>query len=249
MKVLITADLHYREHWFRWLIERRADYDLICVAGDLLDMFDNEPRTDQAWKVSRWIRELAKVSWVAISSGNHDNAGHQITTDRAPVYQWFDALRSEPKIVTDGVTRVIDDLIVTTVPYHCSREQKSIWLERGATIRRQGVKRWLVLHHVPPSTDPVASSAEEAEAAALLMTYRPDFFVAGHTHAYPYLAGNSWAQKINGVSVLVPGQLLRAPFPNHVVLDTESGQADWKTSSRAWIPEDGLYDHLVLKIK
>jgi hypothetical protein len=126
MKILITADLHYWERWFRWLIEQGANYDLICIAGDLLDMFNNEPRTEQAWKMSRWVRELAKVSRVAVYSGNHDNAGRQVTTDRAPIYQWFDTFRSEPKIITDGVTQVIDDLIVTTVPYHCSKEQKSI---------------------------------------------------------------------------------------------------------------------------
>jgi predicted MPP superfamily phosphohydrolase len=122
MKILITADLHYREHWFRWLIEQSPDYDLICVAGDLLDMFKGEPRIEQAREVSRWIHELTTITRVAVCSGNHDNAGRQLTADRAPDYEWFLGLRSSPKITTDRVTRVIDDLIVTTVPYHCSRE-------------------------------------------------------------------------------------------------------------------------------
>ena len=78
MKIFITADLHYREHWFRWLLDRAADYDLICIVGDLLDMFYREPRLAQAREVSRWIRELAKVTRVAICSGNHDEAGRQI---------------------------------------------------------------------------------------------------------------------------------------------------------------------------
>jgi predicted MPP superfamily phosphohydrolase len=94
-KILITADLHYQEHWFRWLLSRAADCDLVCIAGDLLDMFDSEPRTAQAEQVSRWIRELAKVTRVAICSGNHDHAGRQISPDRAPVYEWLvgEALR------------------------------------------------------------------------------------------------------------------------------------------------------------
>jgi hypothetical protein len=50
---------------------------------------------------------------------------------------------------------------------------------------------------------------------------------------------------VRGVQVLVPGQLLSAPFPNHIVLNTVSKEA---TSSREWIPEDGLYDHLVVKL-
>ena len=62
-----------------------------------------------------------------------------------------------------------------------------------------------------------------------------------------FFPGSSWTQSVNGVNVLVPGQLLTAPFPNHIVLDTESGEASWETSSREWIPEDGLYDRLVVK--
>jgi hypothetical protein len=54
----------------------------------------------------------------------------------------------------------------------------------------------------------------------------------------------NWA----GVTLLVPGQLLSAPFPNHIKLDTESGELSWHTSSETWIPEDGLYYHLVLKL-
>jgi len=82
----------------------------------------------------------------------------------------------------------------------------------------------------------------------LLVTYRPDYLVSGHDHAFPYVPGQSWNQKLGAVSVLVPGQLLKAPFPNHIKLDTESGESSWHTASETWIPEEGLYDHLVLKL-
>jgi hypothetical protein len=52
--------------------------------------------------------------------------GRQISADRAPVYEWLAALGREPKVITDGATRTVNDLIVTTVPYHCSKEQKSV---------------------------------------------------------------------------------------------------------------------------
>jgi hypothetical protein len=52
--------------------------------------------------------------------------------------------------------------------------------------------------------------------------------------------GSSWAQRIDGVNVLVPGQLLSAPFPNHITLNTESGEMGWETSSQESIPEDGF---------
>jgi hypothetical protein len=57
---------------------------------------------------------------------------------------------------------------VTTIPYHCSRQEKSIWLDRGSTIRRQIGIPWIVLHHVPAKTGS-GVSGEELEAAELLV--------------------------------------------------------------------------------
>ncbi len=106
---------------------------------------------------------------------------------------------------------------------------------------------WVVLHHVPPKTGS-GSTGEELEAAEILAAYKPDYFVSGHDHAFPYLSGQGWKQKLGKVTLLVSGQLLTAPFPNHIKLDTESGEGSWRTTSDTWIPEDGLYDHLVLKV-
>jgi hypothetical protein len=136
---------------------------------------------------------------------------------------------------------------VTAIPYHCSRQEKSIWLDRGSTIRKQTGMPWIVLHHVPAKTG-LDVSGEEAEASELLATYRPEYFVSGHDHAFPYASGQSWNQKMAESRLLVPGQLLSAPIPNYIKLDSESGELSWHAASETWIPEDGLYDHLVLKV-
>jgi hypothetical protein len=86
--------------------------------------------------------------------------GRHITADRAPVYERLIALGIDPKIITDGTSCVLEDMILTTVPYHCSKEQKSIWLDRGQTIRRQRGSQWLVLHHVPPNTNSRVASIQ-----------------------------------------------------------------------------------------
>jgi len=46
----------------------------------------------------------------------------------------------------------------------------------------------IVLYHVPPKNCK-GLSGEVSEAAELLATYRPDYFVSGHSHAYPYTSG------------------------------------------------------------
>ena len=210
-------------------------------------MFKSETQTEQAREITRLVRKLADVVPVALCSGNHDNVGRLVSHDRASVYEWFIALGAHPKIITDGSTRKLESLIVTTIPFHCSKEQKSIWLDRGLTIRRQAGKPWVVLHHVPPKHG-LRVSGEELEASALLAAYQPDYFVSGHDHAFPYESSQGWNQKLGEVCVLVPGQLLGAVFPNYIELDTESGALSWRTISETWIPEDRLFDHLVLKL-
>src|SRR5580704_821284 len=183
MQLLLTADLHFRLHWFRWLIEQAPSFDLICIAGDLLDMFASETRMEQARETTRLVRELADLVPVALCSGNHDHAGRLVSHDRAAVYGWLIELGTRPNIITDGSTRKLENLIVTTIPYHCSRQEKSIWLDRGFTIRKQTGMPWIVLHHVPARTGS-GVSGEELEAPELLATYRPDYFVSGHDHAF-----------------------------------------------------------------
>jgi predicted phosphohydrolase len=247
MRVLITADLHYRRKWFEWLIREATQFDAVFIAGDFLDIFIAEPRSLQASEAQQWLRRLAEVTKVAICSGNHDNAGHQVVWDRAPIYQWMAELGQLPNLITDGCTRLMDDIIITTVPYYCSRDQKGIWLDRGASIRKQRPGTWMVLHHVPPDLGD-KPLGEEREAREILETYRPDYFISGHIHQLPYLPGNSWVREIGGVKLIAPGQLLGAPIPNHVILELPSGQASWVTSSETWIAEAEPIEHLVLKI-
>jgi hypothetical protein len=92
-------------------------------------------------------------------------------------------------------------------------------------------------------------TGEKSEAAELLVAYRPDYFVSGHDHAFPYTSGKSWNQKVDEMYLLVPGQFLGAPFPNYIELDTESGESSWHPTSETWVPEKGLCDHLLLKLE
>jgi Calcineurin-like phosphoesterase len=137
------------------------------------------------------IRELADLVPVAPCSGNRDNAGRLVSHDRASVYGRFIELGTHPNIITDGSTRKLENLIVTTIPCRCSRQEKAIWLDRGSTIRRQTGMPWIVLHHVPAKTGSEATG-EELEAAGLLVAYRPDYFISGHDHAFAYKSGQSW---------------------------------------------------------
>jgi hypothetical protein len=58
--------------------------------------------------------------------GNHDNAGRLALHDRASLYEWFIELGTYRNIITDGSTRKLENLVLTTIPGHCSRQEKSI---------------------------------------------------------------------------------------------------------------------------
>jgi hypothetical protein len=111
--------------------------------------------------MSRWCRGTP------VCSGNHDKAGRLASHDRASVYGWFIELGTHRNIITDGSTRKLENLIVTTMSYHCSRQEKSIWLDRGSTIRRQTGMPWIVLHHVPAKTGAGFSGDQARESSGL----------------------------------------------------------------------------------
>jgi Icc-related predicted phosphoesterase len=122
MKLLLTADLHFRLPWFRWLIEQAPRYDLVCIAGDLLDMFKSETRLEQAREIRMLVRELAELVPVEFAPAIDDNAGRVVSHDRTSVYEWFIELGTHSKIITDGSTRKLENLLVTSI--HCSRQEK-----------------------------------------------------------------------------------------------------------------------------
>jgi hypothetical protein len=168
MKLLLTADLHYRRTWFDWLLQRAATYDLVAIAGDLLDLFSDVPPKAQVNEVQGLLRKLAALTRVAVCSGNHDAVGPVVPRMRGPVSQWFVALDPVLGIISDGRTETVGSLAVTTVPYYVDAEEKAVWLNRGRRVRAERGVKWLVLHHEPPLT-PGAATAEATQARLALI--------------------------------------------------------------------------------
>jgi predicted MPP superfamily phosphohydrolase len=84
MKVLLTSDLHLTVPWFDWLNTKAAAFDLICIGGDFLDLFGQEPKPKQVSLVQSCLRRLAAATTVAICSGNHDSSGPIVPAARGP---------------------------------------------------------------------------------------------------------------------------------------------------------------------
>lgn len=71
MRLLHCSDFHGHEPWYRWLAQACPRYDLVCLTGDLIDLF---ARADHAEKIRRVSNHLLKLPVpVALCSGNHDD--------------------------------------------------------------------------------------------------------------------------------------------------------------------------------
>jgi predicted MPP superfamily phosphohydrolase len=216
VKVLLTADLHYRPDWFRWLEEEAHKYPLICIAGDLLDMFSKVPLGDQQVQVTDFLRRLAGRTPVAVCSGNHDaiDVLPPLLPGVASSYaaSWLDEMSEVPGLIGDGQTRLIGNrLIVTTVPFFPRVGWEQTLVEEGKRLNAEQSVPWLLITHDPARIQPVISRAG------------PDFVHFGHYHGR-----DGFSRRSGSTLFLCAGQRLEAVIPNHIVLDAETGIAAWR---------------------
>ena len=92
-RALIVADLHYSLRQFDWLLRMAADYDLVIVAGDLLDIAGHADLDTQIVVVSKYLARLSAMTRVVVCSGNHD-ADERDAADES-VIGWFADIRAD----------------------------------------------------------------------------------------------------------------------------------------------------------
>lgn len=73
MKMLLTSDLHGCEKWYAWLLEQCGGVDLICIAGDMVDMLSGKGLLPQIQFFDDWVTKVSATGTkLAFCSGNHD---------------------------------------------------------------------------------------------------------------------------------------------------------------------------------
>ena len=249
LRILLLADVHFREDWYHWLAAQRAD--LAVIAGDLLDGFSPGGLLPQMLGLSVWCTRFPGN--LAISSGNHDGNEPGGSFDphgleglpenmRAGAVKmlqakhWMDCLE-RPGLVTDGRTSRIQtpsgEVIVSTIPYnhwtHGDRLADQLWQE-GQRLRSCCRAPWIVLHHEPPADTTVGGPSGDPHLFYKIREYRPNFVVSGHLHDQPYRGG--FADEIEGTWCFNPGhptpaRAMQSKIPNHIVLDLSAGTATW----------------------
>jgi Icc-related predicted phosphoesterase len=227
MKALIAADLHYNLRQFDWLLRVAGDYDVVILAGDLLDLAGHADLDTQIVVVTKYLARIGRLTRLVVCSGNHDADGRDFLDE--PVFGWFRDVRADGVHADDEHVPFGDGLISICAwwdgPIARARLERFL---ASAPSRSGG--RWIWIHHVPPNGSPVAWTGRHHAGDDLLPVligiYRPDLVVCGHVHDAPFRQGGAWIDRLEGTVVVNPGRQLGG-LPAIIELDLDAGTLAW----------------------
>jgi Icc-related predicted phosphoesterase len=240
MKALIVADLHYNLRQFDWLLRVAGDYDLVIVAGDLLDLAGHADLDTQIVVVTKYMARLARMTRLVVCSGNHDTDERSPANE--PLFGWFRDLRADGTHA-DGEHVPLPGGLISICPWSDGSADESILERFLAGAARPTVGPWIWIHHVPPSGSPVAWNGHghggDDLLQAMIARLQPDLVVCGHIHEAPFRRGGSWVDRLGRTWVVNPGRQL-GELPAMIEFDLCTGRLIWNSlagSDEAWIGE------------
>lgn len=227
MRILATADIHYRLPHYDWLVEQAADFDVVAVPGDHIDVAGSVPVPAQSVVLSQYFEQLSAVTRFVTTSGNHDLDGPGSHGEQ--VSAWL--LRcGRDGISVDGDRVDVDDTRFTLCPWWDGPITKA---EVDRQLERDGQDRpatWIWLYHSPPGGTGLCKAGKrefpDDDLAAWIDHHQPDLVFTGHIHQAPWVDGGSWIARIGRTWVFNAGRT-SGPIPAHVIVDTEARTAEW----------------------
>jgi Icc-related predicted phosphoesterase len=227
MRILAVADLHYSLPQFDWLMQVAPRYDLVIIAGDLLEGSSFVTTSAQMVVVLKYLERLRELTPLLVCSGNHDLNSAYSTGERYA--RWVPYARSA-RAHADNETLELEGISFTVCPWWDGdiakgRIEKQL---SEAAARRAG--RWIWVYHAPPTEAAVSWSGSrsygDAELARWIARYQPAMVFGGHVHEAPFARGGSWASRVGETWVFNAGRQI-GDMPTHIVVDTERNAAAW----------------------
>jgi len=227
MKILVVADLHYALKQYDWLKSVAADFDVIVLAGDLLEIASSVERRAQIVVVRIYLEELVEKSRIMVCSGNHDLDSRNAEGEL--VAQWVSEL-GEIGVVPDWGSVTIDGTLITVCPWWDGPSTRDAIGRQLAADAEKTKERWIWVYHAPPSGSPVSWSGRrhhgDEALAEWIGLYTPDVVMSGHVHQSPFVPEGSWADRIGKTWVFNTGQQI-GPTPANIALHLDHGEAVW----------------------
>ena len=227
MQMLFVADLHYALKQFDWLVAHAAQYELVIIGGDLLDLSAPLDIDTQIVVVEKYLARLRQLTRLIVSSGNHDGDSRNAADES--VARWLLDVKT-PQLFSDGDSIEIAGHLITVCPWWDGPSSRA---ELEAQLTADALKpkrRWVWVHHAPPDASPVSWTGKKFAGDEFLLAwirrYQPDLVLSGHVHNAPFYAKGSWIDRIGKTWVFNPGKQL-GPQPTSVAFDLEKMTAEW----------------------
>jgi Icc-related predicted phosphoesterase len=230
MKILVVADLHYNLKQFDWLLEVAPAFDLVVIAGDLLDIAGHAELDAQIVVVAKYLERLRLLVPALVCSGNHD--GDVKADGDEFIAEWLQDVR-EHNLHVDGDTVALVGGKATVCPWWDGPLTRAGVDRLLESAREPAAQRWIWIHHAPPEGSPVSWAGKQDGGdpylPALLERLKPDLVFSGHIHQAPFLAQGGWCDRVGDTWVFNPGRELGAR-PAHLVVDLHAMEATWVSS-------------------
>lgn len=228
MKLLCTADLHYRLPQLDWLVEQASTVDVVVIPGDHLQVVGAAPLEVQIVVVSKYLRRLAEHALVLASSGNHDLDGPGDTGEQAT--RWLRDIASD-RLIVDGHSTELADVRFTVCPWWDGPLTRQLVDDQLAAAAVDRPDRWVWVYHSPPSDSPLNRAGPgkefpDPDLAAWIDRYVPDLVICGHIHQAPWVAGGGWIDQ-RGATWMINAGHQPGAMPAHVLIDLDERTAEW----------------------
>jgi Icc-related predicted phosphoesterase len=225
----LAADLHYTLRQLDWVAAAAPSFDLVVVAGDLVDISSSLPVEAQVIALKAFLERLADQVPLVVSSGNHDLDGRDGAGEKAAL--WLRSL-DHPRLVTDGGSLAAGDTLVTVCPWWDGPVGRDAVAEQLAADAARRPGTWIWVYHWPPDGTRLCWTGRrhygDADLGSWIAEHRPDLVLTGHVHEPPFKREGSWADLVGGTWVFNPGRQI-GPEPCHVVIDLEARTASWRS--------------------
>ncbi len=228
--MLAVSDLHANWEWFAWVNRHAQRFDLVCLGGDLCDIFTQRmPLAEQQREARRQLSRLAATGIpIAVAEGNHD----------AVEPGWLRPGPELESVIWPGFSGAIPAggrrLILTACPdtsLGCSESKRDVpeLFAMGAAVRNREDLPWVVIHHEPPDATPICTGMAGSSALNhLVITHRPDLVICAHNHEAPFEKhlGGQWHCRIGRTLLVNAGQWRKRRWPCH--LQIEGNIVTWR---------------------
>ena len=227
MKILVTADIHYTLKQYDWLTRIAPSFDLVILAGDLLDVFSPVDPRVQIAVVQRYLSRLSGETRLIVCSGNHDLDARGENGERTA--RWIAKNVRAMGIPADGDAVDIDGTLFSICQWWdgpLAKDAIGVQLARDANAEK---KRWIWIYHCPPVGSRISHEAREfgeRELAAWIDQYQPDLVFCGHVHNAPFEPDGSWVDRRGKTLVFNAGRQI-GDVPTHIMLNIDDAAALW----------------------